>query len=389
MREPDQSECSEIRDNNQGVADLSPDHDSSPKLSTTSRDFSPTRNFKIKPHDMLSVKKRRKKPRNIYVTPQKQRLLRLKQKEREENKKKLGLADAMVDDNIHYGSASLGSINNAFEEDFGRLLRGEAVETPANPLDVAVDLLLGTALGGIALDNVKTEGEANIDKIDIDPYKEGGGADEGLRVEEDLSPVPTSLLSANESSLDAPIADGKEVKGGSPSCQLLAEAENDSEKHDYASELETADEKHDHAGELGAADIDSTLEVQKIMPLMKESVVRVPSRNFFQQINVEEAERSQRSVSILSAGSHESQSRSQSRPKSPELESSGVEVLEDQEAYLSRPLERRLSFGPDYELQEHIAKGLADVPTCNENENEDMVMVDSPSPIHFYLSYVV
>lgn len=361
MRESDQDECSEIRDSDQGIADLSPDHDSSPKPSTTSRDSSPARSFKIKPHDLLSVKKRRKKPRNIYITPQKQRLLRLKQREREENRKKINLADAMVDDNVRYGSTSLECINNAFEEDFGRLLRGEAVEDTqvlANPLDVAVDLLLGTALGGIALDNVKAEGEAKTEKIDIDTYG-GGHDDDTLHMEEDLSPVPTSLLNAKEASLDTPIADGEKIKGGSPSCQLLAEAENDSEKHDYATELETAD-------------TDSSPEVRRIMPLMKESVVRIPSRNLFQQMNVEGTQRSRRSVSILSATSHQSQF----RPKSPELGLSGLEVLEDQEAYLSRPLERRLSFGPDYELQEHIANGLANVPICKEDENEDMVMVD-------------
>lgn len=375
MRESDQDECSEIRDSDQGVADLSPDHDSSPKPSATSRDSSPASSFKIKPHDLLSVKKRRKKPRNIYITPQKQRLLRLKQREREENRKKINLADAMVDDSVRYGSTSLESINNAFEEDFGRLLRGEAIEDTqvlANPLDVAVDLLLGTALGGIALDNVKTEGEANIEKIDIDTYGEGHGADDTLRVEEDRSPVPTSLLSAKEPSLDTPIADGEKIKGGSPSYQLLAEAENDSEKHDHASEMETAD-------------TDLSPEVRRIMPLMKESVARIPSRNLFQQMNVEGTQRSRRSVSILSATSHESQF----RPKSPELGPTGLEVLEDQEAYLSRPLERRLSFGPDYELQEHIANGLADVPTCKENENEDMVMVGFHQSYRFLSLFIL
>lgn len=347
----------EIRDNDQGIADSSPqqpDHDSSPKPSATSRDSSPANSIKSKHHDLLSAKKRRKKPRNIYVTPQKQRLLRLKQKEREENKKKVSLADAIIGDGIQYGSASLDSVNNAFEEDFGPLLRGDKVEN-VNPLDVAVDLLLGTALGGIGLDRVNAEGGADINKIDITAGGESGDADNTLHAEGDPPPVLTSLLSAKEPSLDAPISSG--IKGGSPSCQLLAEAEKDSEKHDHASEDE-------------AADIDSSPETERIMPLMKESVVRVPSRNLFQQIDIEGMPHLRRSVSILSTASRGSKFQA----KSPELKPSGLEILDDPEVYLSRPLERRLSLGPDLQLQEHVARGVANVP--DHKENEDMVMVD-------------
>lgn len=493
---------SEIRDSDQEIANSppQPDHDSSPKPLTMSRDSSPTNSIKSKHHDLSCVKKRRKKPRNIYVTPQKQRLLRLKQKEREENKKKV------LPDDVEYSSASLESINNAFEEDFGRMLRGEAVEdtqTPANPLEVAVDLLLGTALGGVALEKAITE-EANIDEIDIgtggeegfavdtqsvegercaddddpihveregsvsgygplhvemggvaddgplhveregsvaddpspvemegsvtdeplrierersasdDPLHvereksvpdapphvemEGSVADETLRMEKEksiaddpplmerersviddplrtereesvaddnlradggLSPVLTSLLSAKESSLDAPIGSGEKFNGGSPSCQLLAEAEKNSENHDHASEEEVSG-------------IDSGPEVQRIIPQVKESVVRVPGRDLFQQISVEETQRPRRSASILSAAS----AGSQSRPKSPEPGLLRLEALEGQDVYMGRPLERHLPFGPDYELQEHIARGLDSVPNHKEDGDEDMVMVD-------------
>lgn len=478
------------------------------------------------------MKKRRKKPRNIYVTPQKQRLLRLKQKEREENKKKV-LPDVMIGDDVDYSSASLESINNAFEEDFGRMLRGEAVEdtqVPTNPLDVAVDLLLGTALGGVALEKAVTE-EADINEVDIDAGGEegfavntrsaeeegcvadddpihveregsvsgygslymggegvtddgplhvereesvvgdgplrmervasvtdeplhvgvdGGVADEPLRTEREgdavdgplhtesersivddslrtererstsddplrvereksvaddplhmereksiaddlprmerersviddllhteieksvaddtlcadggLSPVLTSLFSAKESSLDAPIGGGEKFNGGSPSCQLLAEAEKNSEKHDHNSEEEVAG-------------IGSSPEVQRIIPLVKESVVRVPGHDLFQQISVEETQGPWRSASILSVASDGPQP----RPGSPELGLPGLETLDNQDAYMGRPLERCLSFGPDHELQEHIARGLDSVPNHKEDGDEDMVMVD-------------
>lgn len=453
-------ESSEIRDSDQEIVNSppqQPDHGLSPKPSTTSRDTSPTGSIKSKHHDLSCVKKRRKKPRNIYVTPQKQRLLRLKQKEREENKKKVGLPDAMTGDDIDYSSASLESINNAFEEDFGRMLRGEAVEdiqTPANPLDVAVDLLLGTALRGITLDKVVTE-EANINGIDVsaeggggaaddnplsveregsiplraeregsitggdalrverersvvdhdtpraemersvddDPLRVGGGditsggpprvemkrsvadggpirveregsvVDDTLRAEGDLSPV---LLGAKESSLDTPIGSGEKFNGGSPSCQLLAEAEKDSEKHDHVSEEE-------------AADIDPSPEAQRIVPLTEESVVR---------ISIEETQSPRRSASIISAAS----GGSQFRPKSPEAGPPRLEILNDPDAHVSRLLERRLSFGPDYKLQEHIARGLDGVPNHKEDGNEDMVMVDfhQLGPFHSgCLSYAV
>lgn len=369
-RESDADELgqsNEMQDNDQGITNSSPqqpqqpDHDSSPKPSTASRDSSPASSIKGKHHESSSAKKRRKKPRNIYVTPQKLRILRQKQKEREEHKKKIGLADAMTGDGIRYGSASQDSVNNAFEEDFGPLLRGELVviedaQISASSLDVAVNLLLDTALGDIGLTDIKKEdGEAAVaDEVELDAHKEDDEARDIYHTDANFSPVIASLHNVNESSLDALTRSKEVVKGGSPSYQLLAEAETGFGGHDSVDEEETFA-------------IDSSPEVQKIMPLMKESVLRIPLRKLAQQ-NEGEVPRSRRSVSTHSVTSHGSQFRAES----PEVRQPRLEILDDPEAYLNRPLPRRLSFGPDDELQERIARGIVNVA----DQEEDIVMVN-------------
>lgn len=356
-------ESNEMQDNDQGIANSSPQqpgHDSSPKPSTGSRDSSPASSIKGKHHESSSTKKRRKKPRNIYVTPQKLRLLRQKQKEREEHKKKVGLADAMTGDGIHYGS-SQDSVNNAFEEDFGPLLRGEAVviedtQSSANSLDVAVDLLLETALGEIGLSDIKKEeGDGVIiNDVGIDAYREEDDTKDIIYVERNLSPPISSP--SKELSLDAPAGSQEITGGGSPSYQLLAEAEKGFEKHEQANDEETAVSE-------------SSPEAQKIMPLMKESVIHVPIRKLT-QTGDEEVPHSRRSVSILSTVSHESQFQAELSVARP----LGLEILDDPETYLSRPIERRLSFGPDHELQERIAKGATTVTDLEEGG--DVIMVN-------------
>lgn len=340
-----------------GIVSSSPqqrDHDLSPKSSEggrESRDISPTKGK----HDSSSAKKRRKKPRNIYVSPQKLRLLRQKQKEREEHKKKVGLADAMTGDGIHYGSASQDQVNNAFEEDFGPLLRGEVVvvedtQSSANSVAAAVDLLLGTAMGEIGLEDIKKEDEegASINMDEIGTEKGEGDIKDMPHIHGNMSPVISLQHGIVDSSLQAPSKE--RVKGGSPSYQLLAEAEKDCEKHHQATEGE----------EL----VDARSEVRKITPLMKESVLRVPIRNL-DQTDDEGTSRSGSQSPVESAD---------------ELDHSGpmgLEILDDTETYLSRPIERRLSFGPDDELQERIARGIVTVSNCEEeDEEEDVVMVN-------------
>jgi hypothetical protein len=337
-----------------GSSPQQPGHDSSPKSSEggrESRDTSPSTSQKGK-HDLSSSAKmlskaRRKKPRNIYISPQKQRLLRQKQREREEYRRKVGLSDSMAGNGIPFDSIIQDQVNNAFEEDFGPLLRGEVVvvdgaQTPLNLVEAAVDLLLGTAMGGIEIEDIRKEDEdaANTIMREIDADEERDDSKFLSHVDEPLSPIIVSQNCTVDSSLQAPNSNEDRAKGGSPSYQLLAEAEKDCEKHDQTTEVE--------------ATSDSNPEARKITPLIKESVRHVPVHNSEQTDDEDGASCSESQSSASSTDELE---------VSDQLDQLDPEVLEDAETYPSRPIGRRLSLGPDGELQKQVARGNSNVPS--------------------------
>lgn len=300
---------------------------------------------------MLS-KARRKKPRNIYISPQKQRLLRQKQREREEYRRKVGLSDSMAGNGIPFDSTIQDQVNNAFEEDFGPLLRGEVVvvdgaQTPVNLVEAAVDILLGTAMRGIEI--IKKEDEdANTIMREIDADEERDGPKFLSHVDEPLSPIIVSQNCTVDSSLQAPNINEDRAKGGSPSYQLLTEAEKDCEKHDQTTEVEAIS--------------DSNPVARKITPLIKESVRHVPVHNSEQTDDEDGASCSESQSSASSTDELE---------VSDQLDQLDPEVLEDAENYPSRPIGRRLSLGPDGELQKQVARGSSNVPS----RGEDVFMV--------------
>lgn len=94
-------------------------------------------------------KPRRKKPRNPHIPPQKQRQLRKKQRERVQKKREAPYSSPGTTATSGQPPAS----NNAFEEDFGPLLRGEMAASDP-PEDDQVDASLVEATADFLLDAV-------------------------------------------------------------------------------------------------------------------------------------------------------------------------------------------------------------------------------------------